>query len=279
MEHSRLLKKLGCLAVLGTSLLCHPKEAGSQPYLYFGGNLYFNGDLSSTTEVETVPEDIRTVPEHLEDSALQRQYIIEDKSISSKQENLGIEGKFGLGVRSGKMDLRIGLTLKGQTLLIPQTEHYSNANEKNYKGEGRTKGAALIYNFLDRKNFCPGISIELGQNKNIFGQEKDASIAKWSIYYSLGLTEISVENGWDRYGHFEPKDDYKLAEVITQAIRLNWELLTNDGSSKGLYVEVTIPSIIDQTTLAEQTKFKVTPSLSIGLYSGFDFNFPLKKKK
>lgn len=207
--------------------------------------LHFTLNTNTFARVSTVPEVVRFVPNHKDDSSA-NEGPIEDPSLDYGSWSFVWDLNAGLGYRTGSIDVRIGGNL--DIMVVDKGE--DNRNSRNYTNavgtENRGFGAALTYyafskgSFLDIFGHAYGgfsrIGYSFWRNRANLSQTRGAIF----VEYDLDFSNLSLENGWDRFDSLDTNRVFKLAGLTSHTFKLGLEV-QESGFGGELYVGYTLP--------------------------------------
>lgn len=285
------LAKILTAAVLSAGLFFTPvKEADAGEFYLYGNILQTikTIDTNRTAQIDSVPEYIRDVPAHSDDlSKVNPEDVapITDSSLNFFTEIndwMDLKLDLGIGYREGIFDIKLGPRL-GYSLgfgrnIIPSDAWIFDIpiKERNYTNhpgtEDRSVGAALTYYGFNYEpsDVSIGASTRFSLNFDISEGNKVFFLNPFIGYSATySPSRFYIENGWDRYGNLETKDEFNLTygsinHSIEAGITFNMPLVSLE-----LFSEIDIPQVLI-TPLGNETGFRYgsTANISVGIRTG-----------
>jgi hypothetical protein len=281
------LGKILTASVLGLGLLFTPVKKSDAGEFYFYGTLLYGpktADASRATQIDSVPNYIRDVPAHPddlwkvnpEDVAPISDAGLMFSTISSSS-LVSINLNVGVGYRDDIFDFTLGPKLSFSSLDRYGSLSIKERNYTNHPGtEDRSVGAALTYYGFDFESLPLSLGA-LARASLAFDISEGNKVLFFKPFIGYSATyspsHFFVENGWDRYGHLEQKEKYKLTDgFINHSIEggISFSL---PGFSLELFSGIDIPQTLN-TTLGNETGFRYdsTPNFFAGVRSGFSID-------
>jgi hypothetical protein len=283
------LTRILSLAALGAGLLFTPiKKASADDGFYF----YTNGEINASfgtylAKTETTPDYIRSVPPHPDDvknNGVTSAPIIEDGPLYLAPASIGIKLGVGLGLREKKFSFELGpyANFSANGSFENAKDGKYNIREQDYEP---ALGHAYTYNSLGMSNPTSRLGIIPGASLRSSVDLLDNNLIKFFTEYSADWYKVFIETGWDRYNRLEQKDAYKIADIINHSIKIGFNFSNNLNSLEDsfknkvkikkyfeLYGGITIPQIINKTSLVADTKFTMNPNVFFGTKLGIKFD-------
>jgi hypothetical protein len=255
------LEKVVAASMLGISLLSttFSKEAKAEDNYQY--NIQLDYESGVVQKLDNIPEKIRNVPIHSEDSyaagnqgpishdsAFPGGTVLLEFGISKRL--IGYENNFKVGALLG---LDFGGMLRG----ADHERNYTNSVGSEKRGDG----AALTYYsilpaYLDKWNSAirPAIlgELELGSNPN----------RSLVLRYLLYEERLMAETGWDRFNSQDANQRFELARYLVNQLQIGLRFKHDD--SREFYLGISKPTNIKYTELGNQTDITFKSGLSIG---------------
>jgi hypothetical protein len=278
MTGKSLTRFLG-VSIITVGLLGGANTAKAADFSFFGSGRINVLEGTPIAKLETTPEYIRSVPPHKIDiinDGITSAPIIDDTRLVLSSQNIGIEGKMGLRIKEKNVNFRIG----------PKVNFNINGIAENMGRYVSSAGDIFTYYGLGMGNQDSRWAITPGAFANSsIGINKSTNLLNFFAEYSADWYEFLIATGWDRgsgvkYHLQEVKETYKLADSINHTIKMGFDWIWDsdilrDGKEllqghARLFAGAIIPQIINQTSLGDETKFNVSPSVYFGLDYGID---------
>ncbi|MDD5700240.1 MAG: hypothetical protein PHH00_03580 [Candidatus Nanoarchaeia archaeon] len=277
-----LERAAGAIALAGALFFGGLKKADAEAYLYGQANYGLELGLSSVGEIQSIPEYMRYVPIHPDDTYAREEDngIIEYTERELPQFHPVLNAEAGIGLQGGLFDFHAGPKL--ELILVSSLDSaFKERNYTNYPGTDiRGYGAALTYYSAFVGNPSPFVTLgaDARLSLKLFEKESGSSYTKVEGFLeysgSFSPTRFILKNGWDRFDEHEIDKtyDFELADIINHALKFGvsytpMSFKNNKGFSFSVswFGEVYYPQIIKKTSFADEIGFNTSPCFMFGV--------------
>ena len=280
----KLVKAIIATTLIGAALLGAPKKANSLE-TYFDTGISFGFTYNHKDALlQDISQDIRAVPKHADDT-----YVIGDiapirnASISVPVFDLWIKEKLGFGLRQNLpttfptgFDFKAGISGE-ENIALPYKSiesNYTNAPGTEQRGEGAALTYFTTFQYPTTGMYLRGSYFVSGFN--IF------------MEYAPEFNFIGLQNGWDRYNHYQVKDSWFYSSTLDHTFKfgINGHLpLRYDDKSPDKFVDlecfagVGVPTILYKNDTLCKENGLTNPYFIVGCSLGFSLEVPIYKEE